>query len=49
VVEDLIEDVFRERRPARTLPPPDREVSPPRPPAGAVSGTGHRGRREDDD
>jgi hypothetical protein len=42
-VEDLIDDVLGQRRATPTpTPPPEREIDPPRPPAGPVPGTGHR-------
>jgi pterin-4a-carbinolamine dehydratase/uncharacterized protein (DUF2267 family) len=46
-VEDLIDDVLVQRRPVPS-PPPERQVSPPRPPAQPVPGTSHRrGRTRD--
>jgi pterin-4a-carbinolamine dehydratase len=47
-VEDLIDDVLRERTPPASPPPPEREVAPRRPPAQPVPGTSHRrGRHRD--
>ena len=47
-VEDLIDDVLRERTPPASPPTPEREVAPRRPPAQPVPGTSHRrGRHRD--
>ena len=47
-VEDLIDDVLRERTPPASPPTPEREVAPRRPPAQPVPGTSHRRGRHGD-